>query len=221
MKKNYFPEEIVADLVNRYQLVDPQSSEAKQILCEMYPYLNQLIRTIIFLYRYDRFETVDDLISEGFEVIIRSMKVFDPNFVNSKGKKTTTFNYFSLVVKKALFYYTKSRQNHRNNPWIEETTLPLDYQSIDYSQHYIDIIEKNIIKYTPKIFKSNDQILLLDCYIKYLRQFKKMNTRLFITWLNENDYIHRFEHCNVNGQFRRFRKIIMPSLEISKKQILE
>lgn len=214
---NYFNEEEIRPLVVEYKQIEPSSPRAKEILALLYPSLEKLVRTIIFLYAYNRFEPVDDLLQVGLENCIKSISSFNADYVNKRGKPTTLFNYFSLTAKRSMFFYTKRRQKHRNVRDLDcLVNKPGNYQ-FEETTFLIDQIEYLLPLYQPLITKTPEINKMFEYYIQHLREYKVFHLRHFMHWLDSTGRATTF---NPSAKFiwKRFRRYITPALkEIQKK----
>ncbi|HRY74640.1 MAG TPA: hypothetical protein P5098_03040 [Candidatus Dojkabacteria bacterium] len=113
-------------ILNRY--------ETNLFWAQVYALIKGVINTSQ-LYKY-RDISYDELVQIGAEAILSASPRFDINFKTPSGKKASLFNYYSLTVKKAIYYerikrYQKTKddvnielyQPHREETYIQDNFL--------------------------------------------------------------------------------------------------
>jgi len=116
----YFDNAHIQGLIRRYKTIEDPI--VKQRLREdILAAVRDIVNGIIFTHRFIAFEPYDDLVQEAMIACIVALERFDP-------EKGTAFNYFSLVAKKALTYYTLKNRKNRNNEPIDDFEFYLHHQ---------------------------------------------------------------------------------------------
>ena len=104
--------------------------------------VDELIYGVLNINKFDRFEPREDLIQEAWVALMKEWDKFNPDYdpekLKSKSKIPTLFNYYSLVAKQAMFYYTKRRQKHRNTYHDEYIGAAVDFV-YEYERSYDDL----------------------------------------------------------------------------------
>ena len=127
MAKNYYNEKYVNDMLFEYQNTVETTQDAKghKIVINKTPRIEQLetqitievmkvVKAIIFLYRYDRYMEYDELESLGIMACFQNYLKFDPQYGSS-------FNFFSLIVKKCLYgVTTRNSKKREKNVYLED-----------------------------------------------------------------------------------------------------
>lgn len=127
MAKNYYNEKYVNDMLFEYQSIVETTQDAKghKIVINKTPRVEYLetqitievmkvVKAIIFLYRYDRYMEYDELESLGIMACFQNYLKFDPQYGSS-------FNFFSLIVKKCLYgVTTRNSKKREKNVYLED-----------------------------------------------------------------------------------------------------
>lgn len=127
MAKNYYNEKYVNDMLFEYQNIVETTQDAKghKIVINKTPRVEYLetqitievmkvVKAIIFLYRYDRYMEYDELESLGIMACFQNYLKFDPQYGSS-------FNFFSLIVKKCLYgVTTRNSKKREKNVYLED-----------------------------------------------------------------------------------------------------
>ena len=127
MAKNYYNEKYVDDMLTEYQNSVETELDAKghKIVINKTPRIEYLetqitievlkvVKAIIFLYRYDRYLEYDELESLGIMACFQNYLKWDPIYGSS-------FNFFSLIVKKCLYgVTTRNSKKREKNVYLED-----------------------------------------------------------------------------------------------------
>lgn len=127
-KKNYYDEKYVDDMLVEYQntVETTQDPKGKKIVINKTPRIEYLeteitkeilkvVRAIIYLYRYDRYYIeYDELEALGIMACFQNYLKWDPAYGSS-------FNFFSLIVKKCLYgVTTRNSAKREKNVYLED-----------------------------------------------------------------------------------------------------
>lgn len=126
-KKNYYDEEYVDNMILEYQQIVETELDAKnhKIVINKTPRVEQLetditievlkiVKGIIFMYRYDRYMEYEELEALGIMACFQNYLKFDPKYGSS-------FNFFSLIVKKCLYgITTRNSKKREKNVYLED-----------------------------------------------------------------------------------------------------
>jgi hypothetical protein len=126
-KKFYYDEEYVDSLILEYQNIVETELDAKghkivinktprvEILeTEITKNVKLVVRAIIYMYRYDRYMEYDELESLGIMACFQNYLKFDLKYGSS-------FNFFSLIVKKCLYgVTTRNSKKREKNVYLED-----------------------------------------------------------------------------------------------------
>lgn len=127
MAKNYYNEKYVDDMLLEYQSIVETELDSKghKIVINKTPRIEYLetqitievlkvVKAIIFLYRYDRYLEYDELESLGIMACFQNYLKWDPIYGSS-------FNFFSLIVKKCLYgVTTRNSKKREKNVYLED-----------------------------------------------------------------------------------------------------
>lgn len=135
-KKNYFPNKEVekkiliwqknrvflnfADILNFITGKNKYVKLKKEndiLITEIMYEIKNIIKAIIMLYRFYRFESYDELEQEGWANCFANVKKFNP-------EKGMAFNFFSLITKKSLLALTYKEKKYRTNTDISGIFIP-------------------------------------------------------------------------------------------------
>jgi len=191
----YYNETTVTSWILQYNAIEDKSTkEAKALAQLIMTEVKKIVLAVIFRHKFQRFKVpIDELIQEGFEACFRAISKYNPDYITKKGKKTTSFNYFSLVAKRHLMFLTM-RVNKRKKILAE---LPIhdSYYSdrlespLKSDAPLLDVIDSIKIVFT-KYFNTSKKLRLflplLDFYCDYLRKYKIYNHRDFHREVKEN-----------------------------------
>lgn len=191
----YFNNEHIQGLIRRYKITeDPMIG--RQLREEILAAVKNIVNGIIFTHRFTAFEPYDDLAQEAMVACIVALERFDP-------EKGTAFNYFSLVAKKALTYYTLKNRKNRNNKPIEDFEFYLHHQESLTDLDIEILIEQLKVYFVDSKFKKirglNDQLK------KYLTQKRKFNKRDWFRYAKSMGYSQNL--------IRKYLKIINENKE--------
>lgn len=192
-KKNYYNEEYVDGMLTEYQqIVETVVGEkGKKIVVNKTPRVEYLeneitkevlkvVKGIIFLYRYDRyFIEYDELEALGIMACWQNYLKWDPAYGSS-------FNFFSLIVKKCLYGVTTRNSNKmKKNVYLEDLgdavhsarTPNIEQFVGDLKDALLDIIDSNFLgkKRKKYLMISNvicDYIMKTQAYISKTDMYK-------------------------------------------------
>lgn len=162
----YFNNNNAQELIRLYK--NEESEETKSHLKDQIMLkVQKIVNGIIFTHKFTAFEHYDDLMQEAMLACIVALERFDPD-------KGTAFNYFSLVAKKSLTYFTLKNKKNRNNHSLDDFSFFLTHQDelVDFD---IEILVNQLRTYfTENKYKKlqplND---ILENYLKKKRKFNK------------------------------------------------
>lgn len=127
-RKNYYDEKYVDDMLMEYQGIveTEQDAKGRKIVINKTPRVEfleteitkevlKVVKAIIFLYRYDRyFIEYDELEALGIMACFQNYLKWDPTYGSS-------FNFFSLIVKKCLYgITTRNSKKREKNVYLED-----------------------------------------------------------------------------------------------------
>lgn len=131
--------------------------------------VQKLVKAIIYIYGYHRFEPFDDLIQAG-------MLACFPNYLKFNEKNGTAFNFFSLIAKRSLLNYTTRKKKHREVQSIEEK---INIKSPKYSNDvdfFVEDMERTLTKIVNENFlgkKRKKFVIIVAIICDYLKKNKK------------------------------------------------
>jgi len=180
--KNYFNEEYVQGMINEYQrkavtlpneknkpVVQNTDFLFKKLEEDITVEVQKLVKAIIYIYGYQRFEPFDDLMQAG-------MLACFPNFLKFNKKNGTAFNFFSLISKRSLLNYTTRKKKHREVQDIADKVnihSPKYQDDIDFS---VDDLERVLSQIVDENFlgkKRNKFQIIVSIICDYLRKNRK------------------------------------------------
>jgi len=162
----YFNNDEAQRLIDEY-LHEEDPEKKSRLRDEIMYRVKDIVIGIIFTHEFTAFEPFDDLLQEAMLASLVALDRFDP-------KKGTAFNYFSLVAKKALTYYTLKNRKNRNHFPIEDFT-PFLNEKKTVSDFDIEVIVSQLRTFFEdskykKLQPLND---ILEKYLKTKRKFNK------------------------------------------------
>ncbi len=172
----YFNNPNVQNLIFQYKAAQLEEAEnenapsAQPLKDEILSHVKNIVNGIIFTHKFTAFEPYDDLMQEAMLACIVALERFNP-------EKGTAFNYFSLVAKKSLTYYTLRNRRNRNNYNIDDFSFYLHNQ-----QELTDLDIETLIEQLRTYFiesKYKKLQALNDILEKYLKQKRRFNKRDF------------------------------------------
>ena len=174
----YFDNKAAQELIKQYKAeLDPVKK--KNLRDEIMLRVKDIVNGIIFTHEFTAFEPYDDLLQEALLASMVALERFDP-------EKGTAFNYFSLVAKKSLTYYTLKNKKNRNNPTLEfeGNFLAVKKTITDFD---IEILVRQLRIYfqEPKLKKLQP---LNDILEKYLKTKRRFNRRDFFRYCRSFGY---------------------------------
>ena len=162
----YFNNDSVQELIRQY--LTEEDSEVKSKLKEKIMHeVQAIVNGIIFTHKFTAFEHYDDLMQEAMLACIVALERFNPD-------KGTAFNYFSLVAKKSLTYFTLKNRRNRNNYSLDDLTYFL-HQQQELDDFDIETLVNQLRTYYAdskykKLRSLND---ILENYLMKKRKFNK------------------------------------------------
>jgi len=122
----YFDEREMFELWSRY------SSLNKQEIEYFWRKTTEVINGVIYTHRFQKYGCpFEDIQGVAIEAVLSALTRFNPEFINKEGKKTTLFNYISLVAKRSIMFYTLKQSAHHassmhENQSIEDIDIPTE-----------------------------------------------------------------------------------------------
>jgi hypothetical protein len=179
---NYFDEEYVKKMIYEYQrkaitipnekgkpVVQNTDYEFKLLEEKITIEVLKLVKAIIYIYSYHRFEPFDDLLQAG-------MLACFPNYLKFDERNGSAFNFFSLIAKRSLLNYTTRKKKHREVQDISEKVNLRSPKYIDSLDFFIDDMERTITNIVDENFlgKKRKKFLIIVAIIAdYLKKNKK------------------------------------------------
>ncbi len=182
MAKNYYNEDYVNDMLLEYQQIAETTQDAKghKIVINKTPRIEHLetqitievmkvVKAIIFLYRYDRYMEYDELESLGIMACFQNYLKFDPQFGSS-------FNFFSLIVKKCLYgVTTRNSKKREKNVYLEDLGDAIHSPKVPNIEEFVydlravlyDVVDCNFLSKKRKKYN-----LITDVICDYIMKTK-------------------------------------------------
>ena len=212
---NYFNNDVVQGWIEEYlsyseeeRKEDPHALLLREkILVEV----SKVVNGIIFTHKFTIWEPYDDLFQEAMEASIKALEKFNPNYITGAGKKATSFNYFSLVAKRCLKFYTIRNRKFRENSQIEDYTESLT-STEDVDELNETIISDDFIQQLNEVFsdqKVKKLAPLVDILKEYLQKIGHFNKRDFFRFSKSYGWSPNL--------IRKFLKIIRESRDVFYK----
>ena len=180
--KNYFDEEYVQGMIKIYQdlavtlpnekgkpVIQNSDFKFKKLEEDITIEVQKLVKAIIYIYGYQRFEPFDDLMQAG-------MLACFPNFLKFNEKNGTCFNFFSLISKRSLLNYTTRKKKHREVQDIEDKVnirSPNYRDDIDFSVDDLERVLSNLVDENFLGKKRNKFQIIVSIICDYLRKNRK------------------------------------------------
>jgi len=162
----YFKNKEVQESIRQY-FSEENAAVKKALRDDILRHVQDIVNGIIFTHKFIAFEPYDDLLQEAMLACIIALERFDPD-------KGTAFNYFSLVAKKSLTYYTLKNRKNRNNHSIDDLSYflhtPRELEDFDIETLVNQLrtyFEENKFK---KLQPLND---ILENYLMKKRKYNK------------------------------------------------
>lgn len=163
----YFDNKDVQGKIRTY-LIEENATTRQVLRDDILSHVKDIINGIIFTHKFTAFEPYDDLLQEASLACLIALERFNPD-------KGTAFNYFSLVAKKSLTYYTLKNRKNRNNYPIDDFAFYLHNQDELTDLDIESLIDQLRIYFTDSKYKK--LAALNDILEKYLKQKRKFNKR--------------------------------------------
>lgn len=96
-------------------------SEALAIRSKIMVEVQKVVKGVVYTHAFHRYEPVEDCIQEAMCACLKALDTFDASFITTRGTKTTSFNFFSLVAVRSLKYWTIRQQKHRLTADIDDS----------------------------------------------------------------------------------------------------
>jgi hypothetical protein len=120
--KNYFNEPAVLPHVMQYlSYKDRKCPHALELRSKIMVEVAKIVSAIIFRHKFTTFMHYDDLYQEGCCACLMALDKWNPDYVNKQGKRTTLFNYFSLVTKRCLTFTTLRDKAKRSTANVDDS----------------------------------------------------------------------------------------------------
>lgn len=174
MAKNYYDEKYVDDMIIEYQNSVETELDAKGhkiVICKTprIEYLEtqitkevlKVVKAVIFLYRYDRYLEYDELEALGIMACFQNYLKWDPQYGSS-------FNFFSLIVKKCLYgVTTRNSKKREKNVYLEDLGDAVHASKIpnieefvyDLNSVLVDVIDSNYLGKKRKKYLLISQVI--------------------------------------------------------------
>ena len=193
MAKNYYNEKYVDDILLEYQsiveteldtkgrkIVINKSPRVEYLETEITKEILKIVKAIIFLYRYDRyFIEYDELEALGIMACFQNYLKWDPKYGSS-------FNFFSLIVKKCLYgVTTRNSTKRKKNVYLEDLGDAVHSAKVPNIEDFVrnlndalkDIIDSNFLGKKRKKYLSIssvicDYIMKTKAYISKTDMYK-------------------------------------------------
>jgi hypothetical protein len=215
--KNYFNEEYVKDLILEYQktliingdkIIGDKKLEYK-IMAE----LEKLALAIINKYAQWRFCPMEDLMQECLKVAFQNISKFNAEYiVDEKTKrKTSVFNFFSLIFKMHLYSFTLKGKKHRDNADVDvfydvvEERTEVNYNIFfdDLEKTLFRVIDENYLRDKRKKYRELASILVE--YLDKTKSFVGKNDML--AWFRGYGY-KSSDVKNFTNEMQKYKEII-------------
>lgn len=180
--ENYFDEEYVKGMIYEYQsLAETLPNEKGKPVVQNSDFyfknleekitieVMKLVKAIIYIYGYHRFEHPDDLMQAG-------MLACFPNYLKFDEKNGTAFNFFSLIAKRSLLNYTTRKKKHREVQSIEDKINIRSPKYNDNIDFFVDDMERTLSMIVDENFlgkKRKKFIIIVAIICDYLKKNKK------------------------------------------------
>lgn len=243
MAKNYYNEKYVNELILEYQNTVETVSDAKghKIVVNKTPRIEfletqitievmKIVKAIIFLYRYDRYMEYDELESLGVMACFQNYLKFDPQYGSS-------FNFFSLIVKKCLYgVTTRNSKKREKNVYLEDLGDAIHSPKVPNIEEFVydlkatlyDIIDCNFLgkkrkKYSLITNVICDYIMKTKAYISKTDMYKfcgnyslrASDIRLYINDIRKY-YSEIFSIIEVDGEDKINEQTTAPSIQMEE-----
>ncbi|MDR0676493.1 MAG: hypothetical protein LBF97_05590 [Elusimicrobiota bacterium] len=179
--KNYFNEEYVKNLILEYQktlVTDGDKIVGNKLLeYKIMAELEKLALAIINKYAQWRFCPIEDLMQECLKVAFQNIPKFNAEYIvdeNTK-RKTSVFNFFSLIFKMHLYSFTLKGKKHRDNADVDVFyDVVEERSSVNYNIFFGDL-EKTLFRIINENYlreKRKKYIELASILVEYLVKTK-------------------------------------------------
>ena len=193
MAKNYYNEKYVDEMLLEYQSIIETELDAKgkKIVINKTPRVEfleneitkeilKIVKAIIFLYRYDKYcIEYDELEALGIKACFENYLKWDPKYGSS-------FNFYSLIVKKCLYGITTRNSNKRKKQvYLEDLGDAVHSAKVPNIEEFVynlrdalkDIIDSNFLgkkrkKYLTISEVVCDYIIKTKAYISKTDMYK-------------------------------------------------
>jgi DNA-directed RNA polymerase specialized sigma24 family protein len=164
-KKNYFDEEKVQEMIFQYKI-----SKDKVLEKDLIKEIQKLVLAIIFAYKYNRFEPVEDMLQHATLACFLNIDRYSK-------ERGTVYNYFSKTAQMCLFNYTTRRKKHRINISDEdgENKEELCEMEDSFDLHISDM-ENELFNYVDELYTGDnrkDRMKIIALIIEYFKQNRK------------------------------------------------
>lgn len=224
-RNNYFDETYYMSLVLQYKKIDPEdrkSPESERLGAAIWEGAHLIAKAIFFRHKFGRFvlggaDDVDFLILGCANACFEAVDRFDPTFVNSKGKGTTLFNYWSLTAKRYFMFETKRQQKYRN-------TYSLDDSSKDnpaYFQHGHERISNDI---DPRYIYDDAAIqrakkLMNNRIDIYINRKTRPGVKFSFNYLIDNIFYRFDQHITRRAIYKEIRENAPSGILVENRHI--
>lgn len=132
----------------------------------------------VYTHAFHRYEPVEDCIQEAMCACLKALDTFDASYITTRGTKTTSFNFFSLVAVRSLKYWTTRQQKHRLTADIDDSPeLSIEApDDSDWIHPFIARVRKQVAKkYIPCVDVLEDYLKIEPYskrnFFKYMGSF--------------------------------------------------
>lgn len=176
---NYFPNDYVTNLILEYQktmkVTDDKIIGDKRLEYKIMAELEKLALAIINKYCYwkhcsEKYCSMDDLMQECLKVAFQNIPKFNAEYIvdEETKKKTSAFNFFSLIFKMHLLSFTVKGKKNRGTADVDEfydvveerTSVNYDMFFMDLEKTLFRVINENYVKQKRKKYLDLASILL-------------------------------------------------------------
>lgn len=182
MRKNYYDDKMVTEMLLEYQSIVETTTDAKnhKIVINKTPRVEELetkitseilkiVKAIIFLYRYDKHMAYDELEALGIMACFQNYLKFNP-------ASGSTFNFFSLIVKKCLYgVTTRDSKKKKRIVYLEDLGDAVHASKEFNIEAFVDNLKASLVDivdshYLGKTRKRYNMITDIIC--DYIRKTK-------------------------------------------------
>lgn len=201
----YFDSKVIQPKVEEYcRLYVEDREQANKLFTELYPDIRNVVRGVINIHGFTKYDSYDELESVGMIAIYSSLHRFNPNYVASGKQENLLFSYLSLVAKRAIQFETMRAQKHRNNfSMVDQDGDTMDFEDTRSYEEYETMIDHIREKLSPQ-FGDNP---IFEYFLAYLKEFRTFSKKQFYTQLIKDYECGNFYIAFNNGKKRKICSI--------------